>query len=185
MFQTTPSPLTGIHPLQQITGPMSQVLQAPLSAILPIDTTDNCFDITVFTGPAGPQGATGPTGLTGATGPIGLTGATGQGATGATGPQGVPGNPGLIPVSFVTDSPYTPGTDEYFLAVDEGVEIILPITPSTGRVYIVKDFSGNAEANNITISSDPDTIDGVLSKVININFGSLTFVFNSIEWSVV
>ena len=185
MFQNL-SPPVGVMPLlQQDLGPLSQSLLNPFGTILPIGGDDNCFDINIITGPAGPQGATGPTGLTGATGPAGLTGATGSGATGATGPQGLPGNPGLLPVSFVTDSPYTPGTDEYFLATDDGVEIILPITPATGRTYIVKDFSGNAEANNIIVSSAPDTIDGELSKVINVNFGSLTFVFNSVEWSVI
>ena len=186
MFQNTLYPLSPIPSLQQDLGPNSQSLLNPFGTLLPINGDDNCgFDINIINGPAGPQGATGPTGLTGATGPQGLTGATGSGATGATGPQGLPGNPGLIPVSFVTDSPYTPGTDEYFLATDEGVEIILPITPDTGRTYIVKDFSGNASVNNITISSAPDTIDGVLNKVIDVDFGSLTFIFNSIEWSVV
>lgn len=189
MFQNLSYPLGTMPGLQQDLGSNSQVLLNPFNAILPLGGDDNCFDINIITGPAGPQGPAGPVGPQGETGPAGLTGATGStgatGATGATGPQGLPGNPGLLPVSFVTDSPYTPGTDEYFLATDDGVEIILPITPATGRTYIVKDFSGNAEANNITVSSAPDTIDGELSKVINVNFGSLTFVFNSVEWSVV
>lgn len=185
MFQNLSYPLGTMPGVQQDLGSNSQVLLNPFNAILPLGGDDNCFDINVITGPAGPQGATGPTGLTGATGPAGATGSGATGLVGATGLRGLPGNPGLIPVSFVTDSPYTPGTDEYFLATDEGVEIVLPITPDTGRTYIVKDFSGNAEINNITVSSAPDTIDGETSKVINVNFGSLTFVFNSIEWSAV
>jgi hypothetical protein len=92
---------------------------------------------------------------------------------------------GIISTSFVTDSPYTPTSEEHFLATDEGIEIILPSNPKLGKLYIVKDFSGRAKINNITISSESDTIDGKLTKVIKKNFGSITFIYNSIEWSTV
>jgi len=90
---------------------------------------------------------------------------------------------GIISTSFVTDSPYTPTSEEHFLATDEGVEIILPSDSKPGKLYIVKDFSGRAKINNITVSSESNTIDGKLTKVINKNFGSITFIYNSIEWS--
>lgn len=158
MFQKLPPPFFVTPPLQQNIN--------PITSILPIDNCNSLFDDINVTTTPGPPGATGP--------------------IGATGPQGPPGNPGLVPATFVTDSPYTPNTNEYFLAVDEGVEIILPALPSTGRVYIVKDFSGNAENNNIIVTpTAPDTIDGATSKTININFASLTFIFNGIEWSIV
>lgn len=166
MFQKIPIPFFA-PPFQQTIGPITQTQVIPPGTILPIDMCHALFDdINVTIGPPGPPGPPGP--------------------TGATGPQGIPGNPGLIPVTFVTDSPYTPNMEEYFLAVDEGVEIVLPASADTGRTYIVKDFSGNSESNNIIITpTSPDTIDGQISKVIDINFASLTFVFNGIEWSIV
>lgn len=187
MFQRLLPPFFAAPPLQQSLYPLSQ------PAILPIDTHDSLFDdINVITTTGGPQGATGPVGPIGPIGPQGATGAqgstgvTGSGATGATGIQGPPGTLGLVPVTFVTESPYTPDDTEYFLAVDEGIEIVLPTSPDTGRVYIIKDFSGNAELNNITITSVlPDTIDGDTSKIIEVNFGSITIIYNGIEWSIV
>jgi hypothetical protein len=150
-------------------------------------------------GPAG-SGATGTNGLDGSTGLIGLNGATGlvgtgtnglDGCTGITGLTGATGSchhhddniRGIISTSFVTDSPYIPTSEEHFLATDEGVKIILPSDCKTGKVYIVKDFSGKSKINNIIISSESGNIDGVLTKVINKNFGSITFIFNSVEWS--
>lgn len=167
MFQSLSTPMSGIPQLQQSLGPLSQGLFTPILPIFPVCETDSLFDdINVVIGPPGPQGATGLTG-----------------ATGATGPQGVPG---IIPVTFVVDSPYTPTEDEYFLAADAGVEIVLPALSDTGRVFIVKDFSGTAETNNITITATaPDLIDGQASTVININFASMTFVYTGVEWSIV
>jgi len=45
---------------------------------------------------------------------------------------------------------------------------------TAGRTYVVKDESGAAGTNNITVArAGADTIDGATSKVINTNYGSV------------
>ncbi len=141
-------------------------------------------------GPIGPAATTGFQGSTGLQGTAGLQGTTGVhgiiGLTGATGPQGPRCKDRVVAVTFVTNSPYTPTAEDYYLAVDKGIKIRLPLSPDTGTTYIIKDFSGNSKKDNIIVSSiSPDTIDGDTSKTINGNFDSLTLVYNGIEWSII
>lgn len=54
-------------------------------------------------------------------------------------------------------------------------QITLPLASavSSGRIYIIKDVSGQSEANNITVvRAGSDTIDGETSQVLSSNFGS-------------
>lgn len=90
-----------------------------------------------------------------------------------------------VPVTDVTTTPFTPSTSDYFLCVDiDGpASIVLPET-TIGRVYVVKDCDGDAATNPITITAIGSTIDGAASATINVNYGSLTFVFNGTEWSI-
>jgi hypothetical protein len=64
--------------------------------------------------------------------------------------------------------------------------LVLPPAPTTGTVFIVKDVSGNASTNNITItvSGGVVTIDGTNSALINTDYGALNFIFNGTEWNV-
>ena len=153
------------------------------------------------TGPTGPTGvpgsatntgATGATGPTGDTGPIGDTGPTGADSlvTGPTGPGGGPTGPTgpaptlLVPVTVVTTTPYTALSSDYVIGVNvAGPSIVnLPASP-VGTIYYVKDVSGNALVNPITIQ-DVALIDGVATALINSDYGSLTFVFNGTEWNL-
>ena len=106
---------------------------------------------------------------------------------GPPGPPGPPGTPGLIPVTNVTTTPFQVLLGDYLLAVNVAVPsfIVLPIGAPIGTVFIVKDTSGLAATNNITISAPTSTIDGVATYVININYASVTLVRTSTEWSVV
>ena len=62
------------------------------------------------------------------------------------------------------------------------VTITLP-TPTNGRVLKVKDSTGNAGTNNITINPHAsETIDGAASKVINFNYGSVNLVSDGTNW---
>ncbi len=117
-------------------------------------------------GPPGPQGPPGPRGL--------------------TGPQGPPGTLADIPVTLIEDATYTPTTSEYFLGViyDGAVTITLPIN-TLGKAYIIKDSVGDAEANPITIVATATTIDGEASYTLNIDWSSVTLVYNGVEWNVV
>lgn len=134
-------------------------------------------------GPQGPQGDPGPIGPQGATGPAGATGATGP--QGPIGPQGDPGNPGLVPTTQVTTTPYTATLADYFLAVNvpNPSSIVLPASP-TGTVFVVKDVSGSASTNSIIITASTN-IDGLVSALINTDYGSITLIFNGTEWSIV
>jgi hypothetical protein len=61
--------------------------------------------------------------------------------------------------------------------------VILPASV-TGKVFIVKDAAGVAAINPITVTTTGANIDGAASAVINTNYGSLTFIFNGIEWNI-
>jgi hypothetical protein len=65
------------------------------------------------------------------------------------------------------------------------VTITLP-TGIPGTVYIVKDCFGDAANNPITIQgTGGQLVDGSATATINTNFGSLTFIFDGTEWSIV
>ena len=67
--------------------------------------------------------------------------------------------------------------------------LTLPVADSeAGRFYVVKDISGNAATNNITVTAQStNSVDGVATYVIASNYGSATFVNrgNSINWDVI
>jgi len=103
---------------------------------------------------------------------------------------GVPGPPGppgtlIVPVTIVTSSPTTATSSQYFLGVNVAgpSSIILP-TSVVGKVFVVKDVSGNAFTNPITITAIGHTIDGQNSYVLNVNYGSITLVFTGLEWNI-
>ena len=51
------------------------------------------------------------------------------------------------------------------------------------RIYTIKDVSGNAKVNPITIQRQgSDTIDGATSFVINVNYGSVAFYSDGTTW---
>lgn len=120
-------------------------------------------------------------GATGATGPAGP-----QGDVGATGPSGPPGLLSPVPVTIAETSPYIALSTDYFIGstVLDGV-IVLPTNPATGTTYIVKDITGTAtNADPIVITND-NTFDGAATAEIQTNYGSLTFIFNGIEWNII
>jgi hypothetical protein len=60
--------------------------------------------------------------------------------------------------------------------------ITLPLASgvSDGRIYVIKDSSGQSETNNITINvSGSDTVDGASSQVLSSNYGSWMIVGDS------
>jgi hypothetical protein len=93
-----------------------------------------------------------------------------------------------VPVTIVNETPYQIVEDDYLLAVDFGGipgDVILPDTPELGDVYIVKDTSGNGSLAPITIISNGPLIDGTGTAIINTDFGSLTFIYTGLDWSIV
>lgn len=86
-----------------------------------------------------------------------------------------------IPYSKVTVSAYTLKIDDLYLAVNvsQATALTLPLNPPIGTNYIIKDTSGNASTNNITISSQsPNTIEGSGSTTINTNYGLKKLIYD-------
>lgn len=104
-----------------------------------------------------------------------------------SGTQIISGNPSPVTVTLVTTPTYNALGTDYFLCVDTTttpVTITLP-TGILGTVYMVKDCSGDANINNITIQgTGGQLVDGSGSATINSPYGNLQFIFNGTEWSI-
>ena len=61
--------------------------------------------------------------------------------------------------------------------------IVLPASPATGQVHTVKDISGTASFNNITILPSGGTIDGLGGFTLANNWSAVSFLYNGSEWS--
>jgi hypothetical protein len=83
--------------------------------------------------------------------------------------------------------PYTTIPQDAAILVDtSSARTIVPLaSPATGQRHIIKDSVGSAAANNITVTPSGKNIDGAASSAININYGSITIVYNGSEWSIV
>ncbi len=85
------------------------------------------------------------------------------------------------------DSPYTADADDYYISVDStggSVTVLLPNAPNDWRMFIVKDALGQSDANNIMITTPGGIVllDGATSYLIDTNYESLDFVFNSTDY---
>jgi hypothetical protein len=114
----------------------------------------------------------------------------GGGAVGPAGPPGPPGpagNPSPVAVTDVATATYTALSTDYFLCVlTNGLVTVTLPTGTLGKVYMVKDCFGNAANFPITIQgTGGQLVDGAASATINTNYGSLQFVFNGVDWSIV
>jgi len=141
------------------------------------------------TGPTGPTGSTGPTGPTGSTGSTGLTGATGPtGPTGLTGPTGPTGSGSSnSTVRTVTSSTTMASNDGVIFCNQSAAMTVTLIAPSSGQRLTIKDYSGTATTNNITIAAaGSGKIDGASTLVINANYASVDLVSpDATNWSIV
>lgn len=139
-----------------------------------------------------------------------LTGNTG----GAVGPNGAnninvvgglnittSGNPGTSTLTInatqtplinnytnVTTTPYVVTATDYYLSVNTGIAITiqLPNAPTQYRTFIIKDRTGNAAVNNITVTTVGGVvlIDGAASQIMNANFESLNLLFNGVGYEL-
>ena len=104
---------------------------------------------------------------------------------------GLPAGGGAPSITEAVATPYALlVTDEYVLvnpAVPAPFVVNLPAgaTHNT-KVVTVKDKTGTAAVNNITINANgAETIDGAGSNLLVINHESVTLVFSGTEWSIV
>ena len=64
--------------------------------------------------------------------------------------------------------------------------IKLPDLPTTGRVWTVKDASGTANTNNITVTTVTGAInlDAAATYIINVSYGAAAFIFDGTNYKV-
>lgn len=62
-------------------------------------------------------------------------------------------------------------------AVGGGITLTLTTTPFNGQAYKIKDITGNASNNNITIYGNSKNIDGEDNAIINTNYGAVEIVY--------
>lgn len=84
----------------------------------------------------------------------------------------------------------TLATDVYVGVTDTAaartITLVAAATAGDGAVLVVKDESGAAATNNITVDANAaELIDGAATKAINANYGSLTLVCNGTNWFVI
>jgi hypothetical protein len=103
------------------------------------------------------------------------------------GPPGPPGPPGTLVVPIVlVNANYAALITDYFIGVNtnsSSVTIALPLA-SAGTTYVIKDYTGSANVNPISITAF-NSIDNSTNALINTPYGSITLVFNSTDWSIV
>ena len=91
----------------------------------------------------------------------------------------------------ITTTTYTVGTSDEIVLVnqtaDSAVTITLPAGAShTVGLVTIKDKKGTAGTRNITINAaGGETVDGLASQVININYAARQLVWFGTEWSIV
>lgn len=82
--------------------------------------------------------------------------------------------------------PYTALVTDYVILVDSSSArtINLIASPVTGTTYRIKDNTGSAGSNNITISGNGKNIDGATPYIISSNYDSVDVVYNGTQWNV-
>jgi len=89
----------------------------------------------------------------------------------------------------VAASPYVVLDTDNVISVDCSgglIEILLPDAASLGQVFRIKDRTGSANTNNITVTtpSAVATIDGAVSFVMNADYESITVIGNAASYEV-
>jgi len=71
------------------------------------------------------------------------------------------------------------GSEVFFVKTNASAATLTLASYTVGRKLYVKDYSGSAATNNITINTPgSETIDGAASYVINANYGSVQLIEN-------
>lgn len=87
----------------------------------------------------------------------------------------------------VTSTPVTLGPNETIIGVNLAAPVVLTLPSAQavreGRPYVVKDESGNASAQNITVGTQgAELIDGAATDLINTDFASIGYYANGTNW---
>jgi hypothetical protein len=86
-------------------------------------------------------------------------------------------------------SPYTVLSTDYYISVDSSggaVTLRFPNAPTVNQTWTVKDRTGNASANNISVTTvgGAVTIDGATTYTIISNYGSINLINNATSYEV-
>lgn len=88
----------------------------------------------------------------------------------------------------VAASPYVVLATDYYISVNTGsaITVQLPNAPTTGRLFTIKDRTGTASANNISVTTvgGAVTIDGQTTYKLSSNFGAIDLLFNGTSYEV-
>ncbi len=97
-------------------------------------------------------------------------------------------NSALLSYTNVTTTPYVVLASDEYLSIDTSTAktIQLPNTTSTGRVIIIKDRTGTASLNNISVTTVGGvvTVDTVTTYTITNDFGAINLIFNGTNYEV-
>ena len=86
--------------------------------------------------------------------------------------------------TLVDEATYIVNDTDYYIGVNYAgeVTITLPSSPNSGRLLVIKDESGNAETNPITVTGTVDNDAG--GFVLGLDNGSITLIYRS-GWRIV
>ncbi len=92
-------------------------------------------------------------------------------------------------IRTVNTTPYNAVLIDYYLAVDASgspITINLPNTTTTGRIFIVKDYLGQANVNNINVTTPGGTVlfDGFTLYTLNAQYQSANFIFDGTNYQI-
>lgn len=95
----------------------------------------------------------------------------------------------LIDYTNVNTTPYVALPTDTYLSVDcsaGAITVQLPNAATTGRVWIIKDRTGSAATNNITVTTVGGvvTIDGAATFVMNTAYESIEVIGNSSTYEI-
>lgn len=96
----------------------------------------------------------------------------------------------LEPIRIATVSPVVvSATTDYAISVQLAIPgpaaVTLPVGVA-GKTFVIKDGLGlSATTNPITITPAAGTIDGSATATINTNYGSLTLIYDGVQWLLV
>jgi hypothetical protein len=98
--------------------------------------------------------------------------------------------PIVVPMRTVTASGNitVSATTDYFICANLGtpaaIAVNLPATPATGLTFLIKDCSGTAATDNLTLTPAAGNIDGATTYVMSTNYASVAVTYNGVSWSV-
>jgi hypothetical protein len=112
-----------------------------------------------------------------------------DGSGNVTIPSIIINGPQVIKLTVPGAYPYNVLTTDYAVEVDTSSArtIRLPNAPTTGQVFVIKDITGSAGSNNISLTTVGGvvTIDGATTKTMNVNYASVTVFFSGTAYFII